>query len=67
MIQLIQAVNTNKKGQMETGIDLEKLKEEELVELHDQFSMQEFFKGLTLEEKEEYERVKDILWKNFRL
>lgn len=52
---------------METNIDLEKLKEEQLVELHDQFQMQQFFKGLTPEEEIEYERVKDILWKNFRL
>lgn len=52
---------------METNIDLTKLKEEQLIELHDQFEMQKFFKGLTPEEEKEYERVKDILWKDFRL
>ena len=64
---MIQVVSTNKKGHMETNIDLTKLKEEQLIELHDQFEMQKFFKGLTPEEEKEYERVKDILWKDFRL
>ena len=48
-------------------IELELLKEEELVKLHEQLKEKKESTGLTDKELEQYEQIKDILWMDYRI
>lgn len=46
---------------------IEKLKENELVELHNKLKHKKKLIGLSDKELKEYENIKDILWTDYRL
>jgi hypothetical protein len=48
-------------------IDIEKLKEKDLVKLHEQLKEKKESTGLTDKELEQYEQIKDILWMEYRI
>jgi hypothetical protein len=47
--------------------NIDKMTEDQLIEFHDELRVKEFFKGLTEEERQDYEEVKDTLWQKYRL
>lgn len=48
-------------------IEIEKLKEEDLVKLHEKLKEKKQKFGLSKEEVKQYETIKDILWMDYRI
>ena len=48
-------------------IDLETLKEEDLIKLHEQLKEKKESNELTDDELKKYEQIKDILWIEYRI
>ena len=48
-------------------IDIEKLKEKDLVKLHEQLKEKKQKFGLSEEEAKQYNTIKDILWMDYRI